>query len=1233
LTKKMADDATDIFKWLQVAMKNRVVRGHDLNAVSSRSHMVVIVKIIQQQRDGKKLSSRINFADLAGSEKSKKTGHKSGSQAMRELIGINKSLSTLTMCIQQILKNQKPNFRDSKLTHLLSESLNGNCKTTLIVACSPSAFNRDETVNTLRFAKNAKEVKTKAKVNQELSKKQLHEEIERLQKVQKGLEADKFSLISELEGWKKKGKQSIASEELMREQSNRNSALLAEIEYLKQRLKETQAELEDLKRQLENRDEEVVTLRNELEIKESEARQMQSLLEAQYQKEQELSNQLQMLTKKKVELDQTKLLLEKAKRAAEAEVVRLMSQADCDRLQLQSNKEEIQKYLQMIDGLTAQIAQADEMKKSEIVQFTQEISQKDEEIVELRRKLDQSASDTHKLKRKLELAKGNLAAEKKKRTPGREHLHTPRKVEIKRFTFEAAEEVVVLDEPDLEQPQVAKTALEDKDGNIHLRVTDTDLVSMTNDIENCLARWKEMNNIPPSRGKNNFSDIVLKTRLLVGYFNSAMGKIKELLNKQAPQVAGRSAKEFRKQEQMWMNKMRDTVKEHNESYEKMVVAKDDQIKKLTEERNEAQTLVDEREKEILALKNEIEKMKRSSTIHDMEADRHALNLMTMLSQQDLLAFEDEDLSDLSEDDSSYDENLIRNSILNALPANSYATSSPRGDDHWRSTLAAGSKLDALDNVQMWYTATVVEMEGDEVKVRFDGFSSKYDESLPIISSRIAPFRTKAIGGKGTPRSSVQLKIAGELGGFTYFKAGNLMKKGGKMFSTGWTNRYCVLYSNYDFAYYSNANASEEKGVFKLEHIVSLEQPGGLEFELLTRDKKWNFRAEDNHEFLEWINILETCRTKIIEDSSHLFTYRRDGSVIMKSKNLVGDLDEDDEKFNERCKTHAVSRHASLANLPIVSSKQRDSLSKPIMPQGKVIACGYLYKVGGFFKTWHRRWIVFSKNRKLKYSEDKGKEVKGEIVLWNIRGLRAVKNADAIQKLHPPLECYQFLFEIETDNRKWVFGAESEESLQTWMRAIQQWAVFTATPAMTKKQEGRFYKGISNGLNDLRRKMSRRRTYDMDMELKADLSRSSVDYARAVKTDRLFEISSRMRREMELEKLAMDSEGGAGEVYCLTFSAEDAISFMVDAGFASTRNEAVALGSLMEADSLIESISNDTRCGFEDRPVTYSFPHRLANVTSRVFKEFNASFDTSPSLSNFDHETCESCENIVMEVPV
>merc|ERR1719461_502224 len=138
--------------------------------------------------------------------------------------------------------------------------------------------------------------------------------------------------------------------------------------------------------------------------------------------------------------------------------------------------------------------------------------------------------------------------------------------------------------------------------------------------------------------------------------------------------------------------------------------------------------------------------------------------MTMLSQQDLMQFEDDDLSDLSDD--GFDDETLRATILNTMPTNS----NQAGDAEWRNNLEVGQKIDALDNVQMWYTATIVEKEGDEVRVRFDGFSERWDETLPIISSRLAPFKTKALGGKNTPRSNVQIKIAGELGGFTYFKA-------------------------------------------------------------------------------------------------------------------------------------------------------------------------------------------------------------------------------------------------------------------------------------------------------------------------------------------------------------------------------------------------------------------------------------------------------------------------------
>lgn len=56
---------------------------------------------------------------------------------------------------------------------MLQESLGGNSKTSLIVTCSPSVFNKDETISTLRFGQRAKQIKNKAKVNKELSLKEL----------------------------------------------------------------------------------------------------------------------------------------------------------------------------------------------------------------------------------------------------------------------------------------------------------------------------------------------------------------------------------------------------------------------------------------------------------------------------------------------------------------------------------------------------------------------------------------------------------------------------------------------------------------------------------------------------------------------------------------------------------------------------------------------------------------------------------------------------------------------------------------------------------------------------------------------------------------------------------------------------------------------------------------------------------------------------------------------------
>ena len=52
------------------------------------------------------------------------------------------------------------------MTRLLKFSLGGNCKTVMIVCVSPSSQHYDETLNTLKYADRAKEIKTKLIRNQ-----------------------------------------------------------------------------------------------------------------------------------------------------------------------------------------------------------------------------------------------------------------------------------------------------------------------------------------------------------------------------------------------------------------------------------------------------------------------------------------------------------------------------------------------------------------------------------------------------------------------------------------------------------------------------------------------------------------------------------------------------------------------------------------------------------------------------------------------------------------------------------------------------------------------------------------------------------------------------------------------------------------------------------------------------------------------------------------------------------
>jgi len=56
-------------------------------------------------------------------------------------------------------------FRESKLTRLLQDSLGGNARTVMIACVSPCEIDADETVNTLRYAARARQIKNKPTKN------------------------------------------------------------------------------------------------------------------------------------------------------------------------------------------------------------------------------------------------------------------------------------------------------------------------------------------------------------------------------------------------------------------------------------------------------------------------------------------------------------------------------------------------------------------------------------------------------------------------------------------------------------------------------------------------------------------------------------------------------------------------------------------------------------------------------------------------------------------------------------------------------------------------------------------------------------------------------------------------------------------------------------------------------------------------------------------------------------
>jgi len=134
--------------------------------------------VLFQGKKAQKLSV-INLIDLAGSEKAGQTG--ATGDRLKEGCEINKSLSCLGDVIKALVdkQNGKRNlvvpYRNSSLTRMLQNALGGNSKTYMICAIRPGAKYFDETVNTLKYADRAKQIKNKAVVNEDPQDKLIRE--------------------------------------------------------------------------------------------------------------------------------------------------------------------------------------------------------------------------------------------------------------------------------------------------------------------------------------------------------------------------------------------------------------------------------------------------------------------------------------------------------------------------------------------------------------------------------------------------------------------------------------------------------------------------------------------------------------------------------------------------------------------------------------------------------------------------------------------------------------------------------------------------------------------------------------------------------------------------------------------------------------------------------------------------------------------------------------------------
>ncbi|KAM1244483.1 hypothetical protein ACFX1X_036270 [Malus domestica] len=152
LVEAHVNNMSEVWEVLQTGSNARAVGSTNANEHSSRSHCIHCVMVKGENLlNGECTRSKLWLVDLAGSERVAKTEVQG--ERLKETQNINRSLSSLGDVISALAtKSSHIPFRNSKLTHLLQDSLGGDSKTLMFVQISPNENDVSETLCSLNFA-------------------------------------------------------------------------------------------------------------------------------------------------------------------------------------------------------------------------------------------------------------------------------------------------------------------------------------------------------------------------------------------------------------------------------------------------------------------------------------------------------------------------------------------------------------------------------------------------------------------------------------------------------------------------------------------------------------------------------------------------------------------------------------------------------------------------------------------------------------------------------------------------------------------------------------------------------------------------------------------------------------------------------------------------------------------------------------------------------------------------